>query len=172
MKCFQKKQIADCLTLIYKKRVLFFKAKAIFAGMTSDNRFYSSTKARIFSALLFSLSLLVLVVSCPLKKLLHNESAESTRAVTRSNQTNINNRTDVEYSSASNNCRVRDVIVFVKSDLSQPTNVQAPVYFANVINATGFNVNYYLSRLSFRNADLTSNTSSLPLFLQHLQLLI
>lgn len=140
--------------------------------MTSGNRFYSSTKSRIFSVLLFSLSLLLLIVSCPLKKLLHTESAESTRAVTRSNQTNINNLNESEYSQELHSCGVSDETVFVKSDLSQQNNLCTPVYFANAINATGFNINYYLSQIRYPNSGSTSHLSSIPLFLQHLRLLI
>lgn len=139
---------------------------------TSANHILLTGKA-YKSAFLFALAVLLLVVSCPLKRLLQkNEGSYSSTSV-RSNQTNIDQRTNTGYSSADNCCVVKKKTSFAKSGLSQKVVVFTPSYLSNVSDASGFDINYYLSGVNYKAAHVAfSNPSSIPLFLQHLRLLI
>lgn len=137
----------------------------------SGNQFHFFSKAGVASVLMFSLALLVLVVSCPLKRFLMEGTATST-LVPRSNQTNINEHSVLKYSSDFNRCSVSDEPVLT-SDLSNTVKVQAPVHFQNIFNEPGYPIHYFLSGINFNyHLSSASPNSSLPIFLQHLRLLI
>jgi hypothetical protein len=137
----------------------------------SGNPFYFFPKTGAASALMFSLALLILVVSCPLKRLLTDGMATST-SVPRSNQTNNNQHSVKNYSDEFNSCSISDRPVFT-SDLLHTVKVQAPVYFQNIFNEPGYNIHYFLSGINYRYHSSTASLNSpLPLFLQHLRLLI
>lgn len=139
---------------------------------TSANHILLTGKAHK-SAFLFALAVLLLVVSCPLKRLLQNNPGSYSRSSVRSNQTNINQRTNTGYSTADNCCAVKKKTAFVKSGLSQKVVLFTPSYLSNVSDASGFDINYYLSGINYNSANVEiTNASSLPLFLQHLRLLI
>lgn len=138
----------------------------------SENKIHLFAKAKVSSALLFSLAFLLLIVSCPLKKFLKNNFSANSTSATRSNHTNINQRTITNYSNAFNSCAVSEESVFT-TDVSQQVKQQTPVYFANIINEPGYNTHYFLSRINYSyHPSSASLSSSLPLFLQHLRLLI
>lgn len=133
----------------------------------------SSRKAQIRSALLFALAVMLLLVNCPLKRVLQNNYGEYAASATRTNQTNINQRTNADYRAAESCSAIQKKTAFVSSNSFQKEHLTAPFDVLNVTHATGFYINYYLS--SIRSKPAASNIStpySLPLFLQHLRLLI
>lgn len=137
----------------------------------SGNPFYFFSKGSVASVLMFALALLILVVSCPLKRFLTN-SAPTSSSVTRSNQTNIKEHSVTKYSNDFSICSVSDEPVLT-SDLSHSVKVQAPVYFQNIFNEPGYHIHYFLSGInSSYYLSSASPNSSLPIFLQHLRLLI
>jgi len=130
----------------------------------SGNKIHLFIKAKVSSALLFSLAFLLLIVSCPLKKFLKDSISPTSTSATRSNQTNNNQRTITSYSSAFVNCIVSEESIFT-TDLSQQVKLQTPVYFQNIINEPGYNTPYFLSRINCSyNPSSASNNSSLPLY--------
>jgi uncharacterized protein (UPF0333 family) len=138
----------------------------------SKHKIHFFSKAKVSSALLFSLALLLLIDSCPLKRLLKNTFSANSTSATKGNQTNINEPTVTNYSNSVNSCAVSEKPVFT-IDLSQQVNLHTPVYFQNIINEPGYNTHYFLSRINYSyNPSSASFNSSLPLFLQHLRLLI
>jgi hypothetical protein len=135
------------------------------------NKVYFFSKAGAASALMFPLALLILVVSCPLKRFL-TEGATTSTSVPRNNQTNSHQRTVTNYSNEFNSCSVSDGPVLT-SDLSQTVKIQAPVYFQNIFNQPGYNIHYFLSGINYNYSSTPASLNSpLPLFLQHLRLLI
>lgn len=137
---------------------------------TSANKIYSSCKANIYSAFLFALAVLLLVVSCPLKRVLQVNVTFNSSPATRTNQTNISQQTNAGFGAT---CAVKKKTLFVEPGLIQKVQIAIPFYFSNVANATGFDINHYLSRIHCQPAYVvSSNTSSLPIYLQHLRLLI
>lgn len=143
---------------------------------TCANRIYSRRKANIYSiysALVFSLAVLLLVVSCPVKRALQSGFASHASPVSRTNQTNINEQTNAGIDGTANCLTFQKKTVFVTSGWLQKVQIAIPFYFSDVANATGFDIYDYLSRLQTKPAHVISfNTSSLPLYLQHLRLLI
>ena len=138
----------------------------------SENKIHLFAKAKVSSALLFSLAFLLLIVSCPLKRFLKNSFSATSTSATKGNQSNINQHTVTNYSNAFNSCAVSEEPIFT-TDLSQQVKLQTPVYFQNIINEHGYNTHYFLSRINYSyNSSSESISSSLPLFLRHLRLLI
>lgn len=138
------------------------------------NSVYSSRKNTVFSAILSALTLLVLVVSCPLKQLLQDNLVSNSSHAVRTNQISANQNSNTNYSAQNNCCGARKNTVLVKPDLSQQVKLPVPFYFSNIVALPGFDVNYFLSRIkgNKNTTVLSSNLSPLPLFLQHLRLLI
>lgn len=140
---------------------------------SSANSIYSSRKITVYSAILSALALLILVVSCPLKQLLQENLVSNSSHAVRTNQTNTSQNSNTDYSAQDNCCNVRNNTVLIQPDLSQQVKLPVPLYFSNIIELPGFDVNYFLSRIKNNTTTLlSSNLSSLPLFLQHLRLLI
>jgi len=140
---------------------------------TSAYTLYSSRKAKTRSALLFALAVLLLVVNCPLKRMLQNNYGGFSASATRTNQTNISQRTYADYHAVESCYSIQKKNIFVNSNSFQKVNLPTPFYLSDVAGATGFDINYYLSSIRVKPAAThTSNPSSLPLFLQHLRLRI
>ena len=138
----------------------------------SANRIYSSLKININSTFLFALAVL-LVVSCPLKRILQINVTSNYSPVTKISQTNINKSTDADFGASDTCCALKKKTLFDKSTLTQKVQRVIPFYFSDVTNATGFNINHYLSRMHRQPAYVISSPhSSLPSYLQHLRLRI
>ena len=140
---------------------------------TSAYTIYSIGKSKLSLAFLFALAVLLLVVSCPLKRLLQSNDMVYTSKTTKASQTNISTRSAAQHSSIENCCAIKKKAVFVKSGLSQKVVAFAPSYLSTVSDASGFDINYYLSGINYNSAQVEINDpSSLPHFLQHLRLRI
>lgn len=140
---------------------------------TSANKIYSTGKAKLSLAFLFALAVLLLVVSCPLKRLLQSNDIVNTSTTTRTNQTKINSSLSTQLASVENCCAVKKTAVFAKTNLVQKVKLSSPSYVSNLFTERGFDIHYSLSRIKDGPAYVvSSNTSSLPIYLQHLRLLI
>lgn len=128
---------------------------------------------KIFSALSVALAVLILVVSCPVKRLLQNNFVYVSTTATKSSQTNLNQRSFADYSTAGNCSLTAHNTVLVKQDLSQQDKLPLPFHPSIISDEAGFDLNYFLTGLnpgSFTSANTLQR--SIPLFLQHLRLLI
>ncbi len=140
---------------------------------TSVNRIYSSRKVNVYTALMFALAVMLLIVSCPLKRLLQDNFVFNSSSVVKTSQTNINQRTGADHIATANCCAVKKKTVLVKLDLSQQCKLPVPLYQSNITGHPGFDINYFLSGISYRYGVLVSSDfSTLSLFLQHRRLLI
>jgi uncharacterized protein (UPF0333 family) len=139
---------------------------------TSAHTIYSISKSKLSLAFLFALAVLLLVVSCPLKRLLQSNYVVYNSTATRTNQTNINTDSAAQHASIENCCTIKKA-VFVQSNLVQKIKLSSPLYISNLYTERGFDIHYSLSRIKNKPAYLvSSNTSLLPIYLQHLRLLI
>ncbi len=147
----------------------------IFAGMkTSANNFSSARKPAVCSAVLFALAIMIPVVSCPLKKLLHSEYIPGSSLPARTNETNTSQRTSNDYNAAANNCyAARNKIFLTNSYSLQRVKVPAGGDLSYTTTRAGFESNYFLnSTHPPAGISVFTHRSELPLFLQHLRLLI
>ena len=160
---------------MFEPAVFFNNKQLTFAQMnTSANTIFSPRKATVYTALTFALAMLVLVVSCPVKRLLlTNFNSTASSSPTKSSRTNIYQGANIENNATANCYTENDKTAVVESDISQKHKLTLPLYLSNINNQTGFDINYFLSRISYNSTQsVASQHSTLPLFLQHLRLLI
>ena len=139
---------------------------------TSVNKIFLTRKATVYTALMFALAMLVLIVSCPVKRLLLTNFNSSASSSQKNNQ-NIYHSANLENNAAANCSIVNDKSVVIKSDVLQQHILHLPFYISNINNKAGFNINYFLSGISYNSTQsIASQHTTLPLFLQHLRLLI
>jgi hypothetical protein len=121
------------------------------------------------TAFLFLLAILMLVVSCPFKRLLQTENNGQTSQ--QSVKWNGAERKATTYQNACS-CAQKQKITLVKIEISKQ-KLPAPEFFAEQNLQNGFSIHYFLSG-SEKQYPLfsASSPSSLPLFLQHRRLLI
>lgn len=137
----------------------------------SENKIHIILKSSVSSALLFSLALLLLIVSCPLKRFLKDSFSATKTSSTESNRAHRNHEM-ANYSKVASSCEVSEKPIYT-TDFSQQVKLQTPQYFQNIINQPGYNTHYFLSRINYNyHSSSESLHSSFPLFLQHLRLLI
>ena len=139
---------------------------------SSLNKIFSPRKATVHTALMFALAMLVLIVSCPVKRLLLTNFNSTASSSQKSNQ-NIYPGVNIE-NNATADCSVEnDKTDVIKSDVSQQHKLPLPLYLSNINNQAGFDINYFLSGISYNiTQSIASQHATLPLFLQHLRLLI
>ena len=139
---------------------------------SSLNKIFSPRKATVYTALMFALAMLVLIVSCPVKRLLLTNFNSTASSSQKSNQ-NIYPGVNIE-NNATADCSVEnDKTDVIKSDVSQQHKLPLPLYLSNINNQAGFDINYFLSGISYNiTQSIASQHATLPLFLQHLRLLI
>ena len=139
---------------------------------TSSNKIYSSPWAVLQTALVFVLSVMLLVVSCPLKLVLQKDFVSKSSSPVRTNQTNINQATASDYTST-DGCEVKQKAKLTKFNESHRVKIPAFTNLSYISNQAGFGLHHFLSGISFKNTFLSKSIfPSLPLFLQHLRLLI
>lgn len=127
----------------------------------------------IGSVTLFALAVFVLVISCPLKRLLINSAVSQNSLPSSSNQT----KTNQHFSSLFNNnttCSAeRNTTAILQADNNLYEKRTTPLFTENIFNYTdyfiqpflnGDSADYYLVR--------DVNYPSLPLFLKHRSLLV
>jgi len=129
-------------------------------------------KRKVSAGLLFILAFTLLFVSCPVKKLLLRNFTSHTSPIAGNHDTNVHSGTHANYIAENEHCSFAKNAV-VTTDLVRHIDIKPRVYSLNNANATGFKVNYFLSGLNENSHSLTvTKNLSVPLFLQHLRLLI
>ncbi|MGN6532215.1 MAG: hypothetical protein ACTHK0_10735 [Ginsengibacter sp.] len=129
---------------------------------------YWFRKTKVTPALWLALAFSMLIASCPVKRFLLKDSIKT--STTKSHQTNINKNDEWADAGWSQNFSFAKKPLFT-TELYQPVKLQAPVFFLNN-HKPGFKINYFLSGTNIQYPLSTFDNSSLPLFLQHLRLLI
>lgn len=129
-------------------------------------------KRKVSAGLLFILAFTLLFVSCPVKKLLLRNFSSLTAPVTRNHNVHNNSIINANYVAENKHCSfVKNAVI--TTDLVSHMDIKAPVYFPENATATGFELNYFLSGLNENSKSLIpAKNLSVPLFLQHLRLLI
>ncbi len=137
-------------------------------------KIFSTSKATAYSAVLFALALTMLIVSCPLKKFLQSDHIAGSSLPVRTNQTNINLQNEDDINSVANSCyAAKNKIVLTKSYASQRVKLLAGNELSYISIQAGFGLNYFLnSTQPLSGVTVSTHRSDLPLFLQHLRLLI
>lgn len=133
----------------------------------------SNYQNKIYSAFLMALAVLVLIVSCPLKNLLANNSASQSSIHSKSNQTNSKQHFNGHNSKNTSCFATNNKLTFVKADLLQQHKTDAPVVVFNISNHTGYYIHSFLNTVRPGYYVIpNSDYSHLSLFLQHRSLLI
>jgi hypothetical protein len=116
--------------------------------LTKRNTIYQN---KMCSASLFALAILVLVVSCPLKRLFINNSVSQTSIPSKSNQTSSTQYSKHLFGSYSNCYSAKNKVSLFQDDKSQHKQVDPPVYSTNSSNHTGYYIQSFLNttRLSY-----------------------
>ena len=127
-------------------------------------------KSRISSVILFSLALMLLVFSCPLKKLITHQSAHT--SAIRANQPNHRENNDPDQDNGINSCSVKKDGQIVKSTVSKEIKSFPRVLSNHNLHYGSFSNPYYLAATIGRFKTGNSVFFSLPLFLRHSSLLI
>lgn len=136
------------------------------AGLTK----YFPSHRKMYAAGVFTLALLVLLLSCPLKQVVNGNFIPGTSGQ-KFARSGFSQSHAAEYKAEASCCALK------KKDnlaLASATKVDAPSGLHPFLPAVqGFGIHYFLSRLRHDFAATPSSLFvSLPLFLQHLRLLI
>jgi hypothetical protein len=129
----------------------------------------SGYKAKVPSVIMFSLALMLLFFSCPLKKMLTNEATHS--SAIRTNQTNQPVNNNYEQDIVLNSCSVKKSAQILKFTVSKEIKSTVPVP-NHPFHSAGFFNPYFLSTTITHLVYASSVSYALPLFLRHSSLLI
>jgi hypothetical protein len=134
----------------------------------SNNKVIMPMKGK--SAFLFLIAILMLVVSCPFKRLLQ---AENNIQAFAQQSTKWNNTISQGITSNSSSCCSQKL----KTTLVNPDKTKQQLTGPDIVSTrnlqTGFTIHYFLSGAERLYKPFpSSSVSSLPLFLQHCRLLI
>lgn len=125
------------------------------------------------SAALFALAILILVVSCPLKRLLTNNFSSQTSSHVKSKSTNNTRAFSVFYSNDTTCYTDTDKVAILQADKIQQINTDVPLFTDNIFNYTGYFIHSFLNgNTANYNIVAVVNYSSLPLFLRHRSILV
>lgn len=141
--------------------------------LSRGNHTQAISKTRFFSALMITVAAIVLIVSCPLKRLLVNNFVSQRSVSSRSNQTNINQPANI-FNNSNKSCFVfKSKTTVVNAGVSQQYKIIAPVFTFNIFDHTGYWLQSFLNRASpFYKTVSCADISPLPLFLRHRSILI
>lgn len=145
------------------------KLSFLYMGMDTRSNKNSLTTNKGRTAFLFLLAVLMLVVSCPFKRLLQTENTGQSSQ--QSVKWNGAERKVAAYQSDCS-CAKKQKITLVKFEVSNQ-QLPTPEFLAEQNYPTGFSIHYFLSGTKKQYQHFSSSIpSSLPLFLQHRRLLI
>lgn len=133
---------------------------------------YHSSRRKLSAAGVFTLALLVLVITCPLKRMLQGNlsASASTQKFSRST---VHQSTAADYTTTASCCALKNKEHVIHSSIVKP-GVPSPASLVPYLTVVqGFGIHYFLSRVDNESASFTPTASlSLPLFLQQLRLRI
>jgi len=140
----------------------------------SKNKLYTSQKVTVFTALMFVLAVLMLVVSCPVKRLLQRNFVTNATSQVRTNEINSNQPSSANYNATASCVAIEKKVNLVNTSLLQQFKIlPASLLPAHLNEQAGFGIYYFLSGISGKYVVLVFiSLSSLPLFLQYRRLLI
>ena len=139
---------------------------------TTNHHNFSSCKAALINSIMCVLAMMVLVVSCPLKRMLQNKVFSTTPPVANSKHGGIIQTTGKNISKSADCFFATQKILSVKSELSRNRTLPSPLYMPAIYENAGIDI-HYQSSLHLNDFNTASNHyAELPLFLQHLRLLI
>lgn len=124
---------------------------------------------KTFTKVLLALSVLLLVLSCPIKRFFQLNTLSSV-GIQKTERQKAKVNSGVQYNSG---CSAQERTVPANQNELNSYSKQDQNFFGNSNVQPGFDINYFLSRI--KKADHSSDvsfTSSLPLFLQKRSLLI
>lgn len=133
---------------------------------------YQSSRRKLYAAGVFALALLMLVVTCPLKRMVQGHHTVSTSAQ-KFHRATVQQSAAIEYTATASCCALKERAQViqgstVKLGVSSPNSIMP---FLTIVQ--GFGIHYFLSRVDQGFPSFTTAASlSLPLFLQHLRLRI
>jgi hypothetical protein len=143
-------------------------APVILQNMNASANKQNTIGRRFSSALLFALAVLLLAVSCPVKRFFNTNFANSTQQ--NSKQESQPGKA-AKYQSTSC-CSLKQKTILVKASFKKQ-NAPAPDVVLTGNSQSGFDINHFLSRTRSNQLSSAPTTiPSLPLFLQHRRLLI
>lgn len=138
--------------------------------MNTNTAIQSFQKRRFASACLFALAILMLVVSCPLKRAISNPT--SSPFSPRITYSSFTQTTEVASITQATCCALKSSVALWDTKL-KTQKAPLPIPFIASSGQSGFKIPYFLSGTS--QPDYASETAlsfQLPLFLQHRRLLI
>jgi len=138
-----------------------------------DLKGITTYQKKIGSAALFALAILILVVSCPLKRLLTNNSISKTPTALESKQTKNNQYLSKLYSINTTCSAQKNETLIFKADNSPHKNADDYIITINIFNNNEYHSHTFLDGIEseFYLAP-SSGYNSIPLFIQHRRLLI
>jgi hypothetical protein len=128
---------------------------------------FASRKAAVISTIVCVLAMMIIVVSCPLKRMLHNRVFSNTSPVAKSNHAakTINNNNVCFFA--------KDKIFSLKPELSGKHTLPSPLSLPAIYEQPRADIHYSLSSLPLTDFNAAFNHyAELPLFLQQSRLLI
>jgi len=132
----------------------------------------SSLRRKFSAAGLCALAILILVVSCPIKRVLQNSESFFTSISTHKNHRIAGNHTPSAHSTKQLTCLAVQKKAISEAVHLNVKQVLSPFYLAGD-DQSNFEIAYFLSRLKQQRGFATLfKTSHLSLFLQHRRLLI
>lgn len=134
------------------------------------NNYYQKN---IASAGLFAMAMLLLVVSCPFKRLLTNNYSSQTSRHSNSKSTNNTRALSIFYSNDARCYAETDKAAIWQADKIQQIKTATPLFTDNIFNSTGYFIHSF-SNGNTDNYNLVSvvKCSSIPLFLRHRSILV
>jgi hypothetical protein len=128
-------------------------------------------RRRFSAAGLCALAILILLVSCPLKRMLYS-NAVSLTSIQKSKPATSSRTVLGHYAKSTYDCAAQKKEPFVNVGYTLK-QVVSPFYFPGDQYGSSFGIAYFLSRIKNQPASTTvSKISSLPLFLHQRRLLI
>lgn len=133
---------------------------------------YQSSCSKLYAAGVFTLALLMLVVTCPLKRMVKGHHTVSTSAQ-KFHRVTVQQSVATEYTAMASCCALKERAQVIQGStvkLSVPSPNSIVPYLTIV---QGFGIPYFLSRADDESPSFTPAASlSVPLFLHHLRLRI
>ena len=131
----------------------------------------SFSRSRSAAVGLMTLAVLLLVFSCPVKRILNSNIAASVFQQ-KTNKITVNQQNTSQYTNAESCWSLKQTTLFVKTAIAKQLPAAA-VYFPAALKVAGFDIHYFLSgTLKTDRSFVSSDLTRLPLFLQHLRLRI
>ena len=138
-----------------------------------EQKIITTYQKKIGSVALFALAILILVVSCPLKRLLSNNAVSKTPKALESKQTKNNQYLSKLYSTNTTCSAQKNETLIFQAYNAPHKNAEDHIITINILNYNGYHFHSFSDGIEseFYVAP-ASGYNSIPLFIQHRRLLI